>query len=368
VRAFAAGLARAAARGYLARGTEEFIGMEAERTSTRWARLRSHAGRQLWSLATLPVSPEDSRTDARADQHDRAALKRLGGSGRPVVCAVTSPGIDIFPLEFRAADAGSVESLVVSHAQRQISRPLEELVLDYSPLPESVRRPNEDTVAVLVYSAPRRLVDSVLREIDRLGLEAERFITPACALAPHLADGEAGARHLLIHTAMEATSVSVVQQAHVLLERILPWGVRRLSGRLAAALDLEESRCEGFLTPDPSRHDPSGPESPPEQDARPIDSLVTEVLAPAFQELAREAATSLDYCDSVLRHVPTAGVVLVGPLASHADFRKILRTELNLPIRGLEDGMRLHGLEKEPEGVSYAAAAGCALWSDPEPA
>jgi Tfp pilus assembly PilM family ATPase len=120
-------------------------------------------------------------------------------------------------------------------------------VLDYTPLPEWVRRSSEKTVPVLVFSASREVVEGILKKTERLGLRVERLVTPACVLAQQVARSEPETRHLMVATSEEATSISVVQDGHVLLERIIPWSLGRLVDRLRGELDLEERQSRALL-------------------------------------------------------------------------------------------------------------------------
>lgn len=359
-----AGLRTIGIRNPLKRSAGGFVGVEAERTQLRVARRQTHGRREAWSVASIPLPIESPEGSKGADRTPRTPTSRVGIQKGPAICAINSPAIDIFPLELRPTESEGIEALVVAHAQKQLGRGLDEVVLDYAPLPEPVMRPGGGTVPVLAFAAPRELVETLLTRIEALGLNVVRILTPACALAPRVARVDPEARHLVIDTALEGTSISVAQHGHVLLERILPWGLRRLAERLGSELDLDEQRCEEILTiGSPSRSISERPEAG-EQGADPMEGLMREVLAPAFRELGREAAACLDYCDSVLRHLPATAAVLVGPLGNYPTLRKLLEAELNLPIRRLGEGIDLGGLPEDGQAGGYATAASCALWEE----
>ena len=362
--AWTAGLGLTAIRNALERNAGGYVGVEAERTLLRVARHQTRGRREAWSVASIPLPMESAGRLKETNRGLRAATRRAGIQKGPAICAINSPAIDVFPLELRPTESESLEGLVVAHAQKQLGRGLDDVVLDYAPLPDLVRRPGEGTVPVIAFAAPRELVETLLVRIEALGLNVVRILTPACALAPRVAGAEEEARHLIIDTALEGTSVSVAQHGHVLLERILPWGLRKLAERLGSELDLDEQRCEEFLTaasPSASTSERPGDGGEP---ADPMEALVREVLAPAIRELAREAAACLDYCDSVLRHVPASAVVLVGPLANYPTLRKLLEAELNLPVRCQGEGMDLRGLPDDSHAAAFATAASCALWKE----
>jgi Tfp pilus assembly PilM family ATPase len=343
--------------------TSSAVGIEADEGRLRVAQRRLRAGDSRWTLAVLePPGPGPGGGPFRG------VSGRSEGGPRPrgtAICAICSPSVDIFPLNLKPSATDPLESLVVKHARKLLSVPLESVVLDYVPLPESVRRPGEESTTVLVFSAPKEMIDDVLRRAGRSGLRVGRVITPACALAQQAERSKRGARYLVIALGEEATSVSVVHGGHVLLERMLPWSVRRLVDALCGALGLSRPEARGRLEA-ASNGAPGGGDTraQPRPDGSEGGDSVSALLRPAFQELTGEAAGCMGYCRSFLKHAPLAGIVLAGPLSGSAGLRAALQAELGLPALSAAEELGLDGIDQGDDGAEYVTAACCALWSE----
>ena len=287
-------------------------------------------------------------------------MRRAGVPRGPAVCALAVPAIDIFPLHLPAGDRQSIETAVVAQAQAQLSYRLSDAVLDYTILPERARRPGT-TLPVLVFAAPRELVESLLARLEGIGLLVERLMTPASVLAPHVGGAEVAARHLLLATGEQATSISVVQDGAVLLERILPWGTATLVERLHEELNLPEAQCRALLEVDGPRRETA---ETPADDGRPLASAMQEILGPTFRWLAHETAGCVGYCDSFLNHEPAVSVVVSGPLGHQRILREVLARELELPVCGALECLDLPGRSPHEDASTYAAAIGGALWCE----
>jgi Tfp pilus assembly PilM family ATPase len=331
------------------------IGVEVGETRLCVARRRRGPG--PWSLATLPIEPED--LDAARPLPRR--LRELARSAKlprgEAICALCSPAVTIFPLTLPVARSERLDYLVATQAEKHLSRPLDEVVLDYAAVPEAIRRPGESTTVVLVFAVPRTVVDGVLAGLAQLGLRVDRLITPACALARHFRS-RAGDRRLLIDTSQNATSISVVQDGHVLLERILPWGRQSLLARLETELSLETENARPLLE---RGHDDAEQSSGSPGTDSPAGAL-REILAPVFRSLTGEAASCLAYGGSVFRHAPAGGAILVGALANHEPLREALKRELGLGVQGAADAFGFADRENS-DVARYATAIGCALWA-----
>jgi Tfp pilus assembly PilM family ATPase len=330
-----------------------WIGLEAGGGRLRYALRRGRQG--AFSVGTMCLETPGETLDAHAL---RARARRAGLPTGPAVCTLASPAIDIFPLHLPPGAPAALASQVVAQAQAQISYPLAEAVLDYSLLPEGARRPVSGTVPVLVYAAPLASITNLLRRFEMIGLPVERLLTPAGVLAPRIDAASLEARHLLVATGEEATSVSVVQHGAVLLERILPWGITPLVDRLHTELNLPKDQCRALLGGD-------GPAEPGEAAADlALEGTLQEILGPAFSSLAGETAGCLGYCDSFLHHEPVASVVLCGPLEGYRFLREVLARELELPVRRALEALRLPGPARSPDAGVYATSICCALWEE----
>jgi Tfp pilus assembly PilM family ATPase len=361
--------ARAGSRGIRlpwGRASSSAVGVEAGESGLRLAQRRFRGQVEDWSLCSLALRTEDLKDSAKANLCLKGQARKARAPKGAAVCAISSPSVDIFPLNIKLAEDESIDSMVVSHARKLLSAPLEDVVLDYMPLPDWVRRPGEETVTVLVFSAPRVRIEQILDSSDRLGIRVNRILTPGCVIAQQAARCGTDKRYLLIATGEEATSVSVSQGGYVLLERILPWSVNKLAGRIENVAGIDAQKARSLLTGTNAAEHGAGVLSP-----RPADALLTEeslrqFLAPSFRELTEEATGCLGYCGSFLKHASTAAAILTGPLAANAHLADTLQAELGLPVLGAKDGLGLEGLEGSEGGAEFATAACCALWTEGE--
>jgi Tfp pilus assembly PilM family ATPase len=337
------------------------VGIEAGHLSARVARRPLPEAQEEWSFTTLSLPPTESKTAGSSGLRLPNIAKEARGRREQAVCAISSPAIDVFPLNLQPSDSESLDARVISHARKLISVPLNEAVLDYVPLPDWVKRPTDATLPVLVFSAARDVVEDLLRKTGELGFYVNRLMTPGCALAPLVAGAGPDTRHLIIATSEEATSISVAQNGHVLLERILDWSLNRIVELLRSEFDLAERQSQSLLARWDSKSIDTSVTDSALSSSESFEGDVREVLAPAFRELTREASSCLGYCGSFLQHASTSEIVLVGPLANHALLRNSLESELGLTIHGPKEGLVLAGQTDDPEWDTYATAACCAV-------
>ncbi|MCK4305113.1 MAG: hypothetical protein KAY24_12820, partial [Candidatus Eisenbacteria sp.] len=260
------------------------VGIEAGETWLRFAQQSRREGGHPWSVAEAHLSPGRMDDSKETGRHLSRVVRGAGISRGSAICAISSPAIDIFPLNLRTTGPGELDGLVVSQVREQLSYSIEKAVLDYAVLPDRVRRTGDDTTAVLAFAAPRALVESLLQTLERAGIVLDRLLTPACVLAPTVAQSDPQSRHLLIATGEDATSVSVVEGGYVLLERILSWSLGSLIRHLQAELDLEEGQCRSLLTRTPLAETPDVQEEAVGTSERSLESTLQEVLGPSFQE------------------------------------------------------------------------------------
>ncbi len=345
--------------------TQRFVGVDACASRLKIVQCYSRGATDAWRVADLENHLGEGDRPTSEQRKLKNALGRQGIARGNAVCAITSPAVDVFPLDIKPAEPEAFEGLVVAQARDQLSYPLNEAILDYAVLPAETRRSGDESTPVIAFSIPRVLVEEIVQSIDGLGLTVDRLVTPACAVAPRIHAAEPGARYLLITTAESATSVSVVQDGAVLIERILPWSVRALVERLERELELPEAQCRALLM------EPSQEGSPPEQTAEPqaeepIAGVLRQILGPLYQELAQEADGCMGYCNSFLRHQAVAATVLAGPLTGHRPLREMLQKALGLPLLEIRAAFSLPGWEDPAQAASYAVAASCALWTEKE--
>jgi len=348
----------------LSRPAQSLVGIEAGENSLKFARWLGE-DKGCWRFEFTELHATGDEIPTALDKTARTSLRQAGlGTGR-AICVLSSPAVDIFPVSFTPRGSDTLESMVILNARERLSYPLEESVLDYSVLPDSVKRPGDEASAVLIFSAPRNLAETVLKRIDSTGLRTERLTTPGCVIAP-LVKGDPNTRHLVINSGENATSIAVVQGGFVLLERVLPWSLQSLVLHIQAELELDDTQARRLLAEltscgtgtDPLLEDPQGRET--------LHDTLSAILSSPFLELAHEAASCLSYCDSYLQHRSPASCLLVGVLASQGELRQVIEERLGIPVRGPSEGCRLPAWDNPQGTTCYATAACSALWPEDE--
>jgi len=274
------------------------------------------------------------------------------------VCAICSPSVDVFPLTLTEAEATTLEAAVITNAKSRLVFPIADAVLDYIVLPESVRRVGTKATGVLVYAIPRSYVDTLLTRLEAAKLQVGRIMTPACAIASQLVGTGEATRRVLVSTGEDATSIAVIEDGHVLLERMLQWGTKHLAERLQSELDLDPERALALLAA-------SDQTAPGEKH---IESAVKDILAPSFLELAREVSGCLGYCTSFLKHRPIEALLLVGALSGYTKLMRFLQDELEIPVSSPIGSAPAEGHLDAPLDCTHAVSESCALWKAEEAA
>jgi len=347
----------------LRRASRPVTGVEAGEDWVRVARRRSKKEKgkseERWSFSEIRIEAGEDTAREETDRRFREAAEKSGVGRGDAVCVINTPAVDIFPLNLRPTEARPLETLVVEHARKHFGAALEKTVLDFARVPESAKRAGDESEAILLFSVPREVVDGLLGRLESIGLGADRLLTPACALAPRVVWSDPSERHILIATAERSMSVSVIQENHVLLERILPWGARDLVRNLGGELDLEEGQSRTLLT----RGEPAGgPDEAEGGGNAPLGDALRQALDSDFQELVRETSGCVGYCNSFYRPGSTESVILAGPLARCVPLGDYLSEKLGLPVRSPREGLDLGVPGGESENDVYAVAAAAALW------
>jgi len=347
----------------LRRTSSSVAGVEAGEDWVHVARCRKRKGKdgseRFWSFSEIRIEPEEENAPDEADRRFREAAEKSGGGRGDAVCVINTPAVDIFPLNLRPTESRPLETLVVEHARKHFGAAIEKTVLDFARIPESARRTGDESEAVLLFSVPREVVDRLLGRLESIGLEANRLLTPACALAPRVVWSDPAERQILIATAERSTSVSVIQESHVLLERILPWGARGLVRNLGSELGLDEGQSRTLLT----RGEPEGdPDETDDGGSAPLGDALRQALEPDFQELVRETNGCVGYCSSFYTPGSMSSVILTGPLARCVPLGDYLGEKPGLPVRSPREGLVLGAPEGESESDVYVVAAAAALW------
>lgn len=344
------------------------LGVEAGDSWLRIACYQAGKGQNGWVMAGIDWGAGNADDGSGGKQLLGDQLGDMKLPRVPAVCAINSLAVEIFPLSLKPSETDSLDALVIRQAQKHLGDQLTESVLDYAVLPEEVRRQGDNAIPVLVFAAPEKGVEEHLTRFEKAGVEVSRLLTPACAMAGRVADARSDTRHLLIATSDEATSISVVQNADVLFERILPWGSRKLEERLTAELDLEGGQGHVLLASEEGTAlSRANGEGGGVATLERVGGAVGQVLEPEFEMLGREALGCLRFCDTYYRHVTASSAVLAGSLAGNEPLRRSLEENLSISFRAADEGLSIPGYSSGGQSPEYATAACCALWKEKAP-
>lgn len=194
-----------------------------------------------------------------------------------------------------------------------------------------------------MYACERDRVLALVGVFEDAGLEVLHVDTPGNVWARAVGRRSAE-RHVVLATSETATSLSVVEAGCPLIERILPWGRRPLVERIGRALGLSDERA-GRILRDTSTLGGA-------------DAAVQDILMPAFQELAKELATSVGYSTSFLTNRPAASILVGGSVAPLAALADAFAPVLALPVRDLGPTLDTEDIDQQWLTARAAATGG----------
>jgi Tfp pilus assembly PilM family ATPase len=255
------------------------------------------AGRCIAST-DVPVEAAGDRTWLEAFRLLRA---RAPGLPRRVVCSPPPGWADVLPLRLPAG--GDLEALLVERARQHLSYPVEDAVLDYlDPEPRT-----DGTRRALLVAVPRARVMALMQDAAAAGFRIQALETAGAALQRAVDRcGRLDARRTLIVHLDAAHALFLVADArHLHVERVLPWGTRRLAALAAERLEMPETAAARLLY---------GAAAPP--DGEPmlaeVRAALAEILAPVLRELALEVERVLGYCRAEFRDAGFERLLLSG--------------------------------------------------------
>ncbi len=342
---------------------KSLIGIDITDSEMRFARypFTSDSG---WLTGKLRVEEQILDGSPRSGRLIAGELRKLGFQPGPAFGSLLSTELEVFPLIITHKKHLSLESQIISLAGDNLSYPISQAVIDYVEIPSDVRRPGESTTPVLVYAAPLSLTTNIAQSLDSAGLPMSSLMTPACSLTRPINDLYPNERHVVIMSSQMATSVSIMQNGHVLLERFLSWSLKDLFSRLRDELDLSHAQCEmllagDFRTSQPEVSNEDEPESGPG-----LDNSINEILATNLQELAHEAAQCISFCNSQLVSHVVSRVLLCGLIAEQNIISDFLSNNLSLPCEQFIPATPASNSGNVSEiDHEYALAASNALWN-----
>ncbi len=343
--------------------------VQLKRTGQGW-----RVGDAVLKESDLPGGSDSTRDHERLIGEIRRSLKEGAFSGRAVVSTLPENQVDIFPIKLSLKADDDLEGALVQEAGAYLSYDLAEAVIDYivvqdTPFGSEQKR----TVNLLLIAARQAHVDAHLALLRGAGLKPVAIETPSCALARLLrmsAQG-AGENLLLIDMDEAQTTLAVLCNQTILLERTLSWGRERLVQRLGHYLKLDSRKCQDLLTRVGLSHG-TAHEGSSDAPASPVTAqmmqTVSEIVDPEMERLVQEVEKVLIYFAAEMRGERMDALCLMGRCAAFRNLDGALAAHLALPTRILDPiaALDLQGqtpLEDDSDGgrIGLGVALGMAL-------
>jgi type IV pilus assembly protein PilM len=298
---------------------KKLVGLKIGASQLAAARVVNNGSPEVVQLARADLEPgivvggELREPDALAD-----ALKaffranKLPKQGVRLGIASNRIGVRTFEIG-GIGDPKQLENAIRFRAQETLPIPLEEAVLDYQILAESVDEEGGTTNRVLLVVAYRDLVDRYVAACRKAGIKLAGVDLEAFALLRALGDrpAEAGNAAIVVVTVGHERSTLAVSNGQTCeFTRVIEWGGQNLNVAIARALDVAPSEAE------PVKHSLSllEPAEAMELDAERAAKIRTAVHQ-ELQTFARELVSSLQFYQGQPGSLGIAEIVVTGGTA-----------------------------------------------------
>jgi type IV pilus assembly protein PilM len=230
-------------------------------------------------------------------------------------------------------DPKQLANAIRFRAQDALPIPIEEAVLDYQVLEETVNDEGEKVRKILLVVAYRELVDRYVTAcrkagIALVGIDLEAFALLRALAAPPADDAQANAALVAVAVGHDRSTFAVSDGRVCEFTRVLEWGGQNLSVAIARALDLSPSEAE------PIKHALSlaggpAPEGLSDEHVAAARNAVVRQVA----NFARELVSSLQFYQSQPNSLGIGEIVLTGGTAHLDGFAAELQKVIGVKVR-----------------------------------
>jgi type IV pilus assembly protein PilM len=272
-------------------------------------------------------------------------------------------GVRIFDL-VGIDDEKQLENAIRFRAQEALPIPLDEAVLDYHVLGESVDEDGTAMQRVLLVVAYRELVERYVSACKRAGItlagvDLEAFALLRALGAPRSEETAADSALVAVSIGHDRSTFAVSDGRICEFTRVIEWGGTTLSVAIARALDLAPSEVEQ-LKRLVSLESPAVPEGiAPEQYASAVDAVRRQV-----QAFARELVSSLQFYQHQPGSLGIGEIVITGGTAGLAGLAEELQSLIGVKVRVGDPLARMKVPKKlalDADLGSYAIAIGLGI-------
>jgi type IV pilus assembly protein PilM len=241
-------------------------------------------------------------------------------------------GVRVFDL-VGIDDEKQLENAIRFRAQEALPIPLDEAVLDYHLLGETVDEEGTAMQRVLLVVAYRELVERYVSACKKAGItlagvDLEAFALLRALGAPRSEETEADSALVAVSIGHDRSTFAVSDGRICEFTRVIEWGGSTLSVAIARALDLAPSEVEQ-LKRLVSLESPAVPEGvPAEQYASAVDAVRRQV-----QAFARELVSSLQFYQHQPGSLGIGEIVITGGTAALAGLAAELQGLIGVHVR-----------------------------------
>ena len=359
-----AAIARVRAKGGSSKRHKQLVGVKVGASQLAAAEVVNNGAPQLVRVARAPL-PGGVVTagELREPEALSAALDNFfrehGFPREAVRLGIASNRIGVRSFELSGVeDRRQLANAVVFRAQETLPIPLEEAVLDYQVIRESV----EDGVTrrqILLVVAYRELVDRYVAAFDAAGvklagIDLEAFGLLRALAAPSSDDTRAGTALVGVALGHERTTFAVSDGRFCQLARVLEWGGALVDGEIARTLGIsvgEADEVKRSLSLDGAHVAPLKVSDAEAE--RAVDAIRRQL-----PYLARELGSSLRFYQNQEGALPVEEVALTGGTAELPGLAAELERLLGVRVRLADPFARVTGAATPVEtGSSHSSLA-----------
>jgi type IV pilus assembly protein PilM len=323
-----------------ARGAKKLVGLKVGASQVAAARVANNGAAELLQVAREPIEPgivvggELRDPDALGEAlKEFFAKHKLPKKGVRLGIANNRIGVRTFEIA-GISDQKQLTNAIRFRAQEALPIPIDEAVLDYKVLSESVDEEGQPTKRILLVVAYRELIDRYMDAckkagIGLVGIDLEAFALLRALQAPQDGvGGDAGAALVAVAIGHDRSTFAVSDGRICEFTRVLEWGGAALNVAIARALDAAPSEVEDVkralaLT------DEMVPEGLTPEQAK----NARDAMRRAIQTFARELVSSLQYYQNQPGSLGIGEIVLTGGTAHLAGLAGELERLIGVRVR-----------------------------------
>lgn len=243
--------------GPLARQRRTSIGLDFGAGALKVAQIRwTRNGPRLENFAIVPVPAGTLEEGAIRDPAGtgallQATLTQMGVTQNQVGCCVGGPSILMRFITLPRVPAEEIRAAMKFEAPQHLPIPEDQLVFDFTPVPEAAGVP-EHQMALFLAGTQKRLIDSFLGATTRAGLRATA-VELDCLAALRTLQWTGAIPHtnqmhvVLVDFGETATSITVIRYGVPMISRTIPTGLMHLRTAVADSLQISMAEAEMAL-------------------------------------------------------------------------------------------------------------------------